>query len=165
MSGLGGALKPPPPPGVVHPGIRASHPPSGQPQRGPASPLGSGILIVEFQAYIVFAIYRMSFEADIAQISLRLANIAICRDICLRKLRQISIFHIAISIPEAKPIHRSIAALTHAPQPAKLRRRSPRHLHRPRSLRVRVQRYSPLPFLRRDHHPTLGQAALPAAQY
>ena len=62
--------------------------------------IGSGILIVEFQAYIVFAIYRMIFEAYIAQISLRSANIAIYRDICLKKLRQISIFHIAISFQE-----------------------------------------------------------------
>ena len=53
--------------------------------------VGSCILIVEFQAYIVFAIYRMIFEANIAQISLCSANIAIYRDICLRTLRQISI--------------------------------------------------------------------------
>ena len=33
--------------------------------------LGFDILIVEFQAYIVFAIYRMIFGANIAQISLR----------------------------------------------------------------------------------------------
>ena len=45
--------------------------------------LGPDILIVEFQAYIVFAIYRMIFEANIAQISLSSVNIAIYRDICL----------------------------------------------------------------------------------
>ena len=48
------------------------------------------------QAYIVFAIYRMIFGANIAQISLCSANIAIYRDVCLQKLTQISIFHIAI---------------------------------------------------------------------
>ena len=54
--------------GARNPRARKFIPLSNSPR---ACAVGFDILIVEFQAYIVFAIYRMIFGANIAQISLR----------------------------------------------------------------------------------------------